>query len=329
MKLYNSLENLLLPKAACAIGMFDGIHIGHQMVLENALRKATILSMPSVVLTFLNHPQGLLTKTPTQLLSSIDDRVQAFRSMGFDIVVMLPFDNWLKNLSADAFVSQILQWHLGAKSISVGYDHCFGKNRTGDGKFLVQAGQSYGFSVDIIDPVKVLTLPGSQGYGQIVSSTLIRKLLAFGDITLSNQLLGKHYTLSGPVIHGFSRGRQMGFPTANLSPDPERLVPGVATYGGYATLNQKVYRAVCNIGRCPTFNDAYNQPRIEVHLLDYTGSDFYEADLSFTFRFKIRDEKKFESVEHLKRQILLDCNFTEQELKDLENNQRKTARHSS
>ncbi len=305
MLVYRTVNAISLKASACAIGMFDGVHVGHVMVLENALREARLLGIPSVVISFANHPQFLISQTPTQLLSSLDERLAAFEQLGFDYALILDFDEWLKNLPADEFIRLVLREHLGVKSVTVGYDHRFGKNRAGDGAMLQQAGQHCGFDVQIIDPVRIATEPAESG-GQIVSSTLIRKLLSFGDIEQANRLLGHPYHLTGTVEEGMQRGRQLGFPTANIAANPYRLVPAIGTYGGYAELNGQKYQAVCNIGLCPTFGDQ-TQKRVEVHLLGYDGPAFYGESLTMVFVHKIRDERKFPNADELVRQIRQDC----------------------
>lgn len=305
MQVHRSIQDISLPKSACALGMFDGVHVGHVMVLENALKEARLQNMASVVVSFANHPQFLISKTPTQLLSTLEERLNRFELMGFDYALILDFDDWLKNLSADTFIELILMRHLGVKSVTVGYDHRFGKNRTGDSDLLKRFGQSHDFSVQVIDPVRTeATLP--EGGGQIVSSTLIRKLLAYGDVELANTLLGKHYHIIGTVEGGLQRGRQLGFPTANLSLAAHRLIPGNGTYAGYAILKGKTYPAVCNIGLSPTFEDPVGK-RVEVHLLNYEAGDFYGSPLTLYFTHKLREEQKFPSVQALTQQIQRDC----------------------
>jgi riboflavin kinase/FMN adenylyltransferase len=300
MEVCRSIASIKLPASACAIGMFDGVHVGHVMVLENALREARLMGIPSVVVSFANHPQTLISRTPTQLLSALEERLAVFEQLGFDYALILDFDEWLKNLPADEFIQLILRQHLGVRSVTVGYDHRFGKNRAGDGEMLKAAGAQAGFDVQIIDPVRI-----SDG-GQIVSSTLIRKLLAFGDIEQANTLLGHPYSLTGLVEQGLQRGRQLGFPTANLTIDPHRLIPANGTYGGLAVLDHRTYYAVCNIGLSPTFGDQL-QKRVEVHLLGYEGGEFYGRPLQMQFLHKIRDELKFPSVDALVQQIRQDC----------------------
>lgn len=305
MQIHRSVQEISLPQSACALGMFDGIHVGHVMVLENALREARLLNVPSVVVSFANHPQFLISQTPTQLLSTLDERLKTFEKMGFDHALILDFDEWLKNLSAESFIQLILKEHLGVKSVTVGYDHRFGKNRAGDGDMLKRFGELEGFDVQIIDPVRTdAQLP--EGGGQIVSSTLIRKLIAYGDVEIANTLLGHDYPLTGIVEGGLQRGRELGFPTANLAIEAHRLIPANGSYCGYALLNGQKYPAVCNIGLSPTFGDQVRK-RVEVHLLNYNGPDFYGNSLTMHFTHKLREEKKFPNLQALIAQIEADC----------------------
>jgi len=175
---------------------------------------------------------------------------------------------------------------------------------------LKRFGQEAGFDVQIIDPVRTeAQLP--EGGGQIVSSTLIRKLLAYGEIELANHLLGRPYHLTGTVTGGLQRGRELGFPTANLSEEAHRLIPANGTYCGSALLKGVEYPAVCNIGISPTFGDQIRK-RIEVHLLDYSGPDFYDESLILRFTHKLRDERKFPDIQALISQIQSDCALTRQ-----------------
>jgi riboflavin kinase/FMN adenylyltransferase len=299
MKCFRQLTEVKLGPSACAIGMFYGIHAGHRMVLEQALRVSKIQGLNSVVFTFANHPQSVISQTPTQLLSSLDERLAAFAQMGFDAALVLDFTPDIRDLNADDFVQTILLDTLQVKAVSIGYDHRFGQGRRGDGDFLKRKGATLGFDVDIIEPVRVDQ--------QIVSSTLIRKLLSYGDLAKANQLLGQPYRLSGLVQSGMERGRTIGFPTANIHPKGDRLVPAKGVYAGFAQIGETPQRhaAVCNIGLAPTFGDQ-TQPRVEVHLLDFEG-DLYGQTVAFEFLIRLRDEQTFASVDALIQQVQLDC----------------------
>ena len=309
LRTLSDMKHVGLTASSCALGMFDGIHVGHHAVLGSALHHAQQLNIPSTVFSFAQHPQFLLSSTPPEILSSLDERLAIFESLGFDYALILDFDDSLKSRSAIDFVQTLLLDHLGVKNISVGYDHCFGAGRQGDGAFLKQCGKEYGFNVEIIDPVRA-SFDGTQ---QIVSSTLIRKLLRFGKILHANALLGYEYRLTGSVKPGEQRGRKLGFPTANIQPPEFQLVPAVGIYSGIAILKNHAYKAVCNIGHCPTFGTQMPK-RIEVHLLNYTGPEFYNESLTFQFHQKIRDEETFESIDALTAQIQADCDYARNSL---------------
>lgn len=298
MKIIRTLGNLEIRASGCAMGMFDGIHLGHRMVLEQAIRVGKIKQLQTAVFTFANHPQSVISQTPTPLLSTMEERLEIFRSFGFEYALVLDFTPELKEMSPEAFVKTILQKTLKVQSLSVGYDHRFGKDRRGDGAFLKAQGDENGFEVNIIEPVKV----GQQ----IVSSTLIRKLLSYGDLQKANQLLGRPYHITGEVIPGEGRGKSLGFPTANLQIGPERLLPAQGVYVGLAQINGKErHPAVCNIGVAPTFGDQ-PVPRVEVHILEHEEA-LYGKKVSFHFLEMLRTEKAFASVDELIRQINEDC----------------------
>lgn len=309
MKIHRQALPNTLPAAACAMGMFDGVHLGHRMILDNAIRRAKILDIPSVVFSFANHPQTLLAKTPTQILSNLKERLKLFEELGFNHALILDFTPALRSLSAEAFINTILCDSLHVKHVTVGYDHRFGENRSGNGELLIQMGERHGFDVDIIQPVMVTV---NDNQHQIVSSTLIRKLLTYGDIDQANHLLGRAYTLTAPVVKGFQRGRGIGFPTANLGVEGNHLIPAVGTYAGEAILNDTRYQAVCNIGYSPTFEESSPLPRVEVHLLNYEGPDFYDETLTIAFTKRLRNEMTFPTVDALIAQIKQDCKHAEE-----------------
>lgn len=309
------------------MGMFDGVHLGHQVVLESALREAKLLKVPSVVVSFSNHPQQLLSKTPSLQLSTLEQRISVFKTMGFDIALIMEFTPELMNLYADEFIETILINQLNINSISVGYDHCFGKDRQGDGFLLQQYGQKYDFRAIVINPVRLNT--DQKNTHDIISSTLIRKLLAFGDIEQASAMLGRPFQVSGIVAQGHQRGRQIGFPTANIQTSNLTLLPPVGTYGGFAKIEVEtnLYQwvpAVCNIGTAPTFKDKHPKKQVEVHCLEFPENlELYGKNLTFAFTHHLRAEQQFNSVEDLIRQIGIDCDTFSKTL-DNNRNQWKT-----
>lgn len=299
MQTFRTLEAVTQHPYAVAIGMFDGVHLGHRVVLNQALDFARARGLKSLVLTFENHPQTVVSKTPLPLLSTTEERLQAFAEMGFDAALVLDFTPQLRELTADRFVQDVLVEGLHAQMVSVGYDHRFGADRRGDGEFLKASGQRHGFEVAIVEPIRVDE--------QIISSTMIRKLLAYGDIEQAGRLLGHPYRVCGQVERGVGRGRTIGFPTANITLPPLRLLPKQGVYAGWADLNngEPPMAAVCNIGVSPTFGDQ-TQARLEVHVLDYEG-DLYDTPLCFTFTARLRNEMAFASPQALIEQIHADC----------------------
>lgn len=320
MKVYRHYADINLQGSAVALGMFDGIHLGHQVVLESAIREAKILNLPSVVVSFSTHPQVLLSKTPSAQLTSLEERLELFQALGFDIALILDFTPELMNLSAPDFITSILLNRLNVHSVSVGYDHRFGQHRQGDGIMLEEYGKTHQFKTNIIHPVRLND--DETTTHDIISSTLIRKLLAFGDIEQANTLLGRPYQITGTVVKGFQRGRTIGFPTANIQTEGNRLIPPVGTYGGFAKINDSTtwYPAVCNIGTSPTFKDKMPQHRIEIHCLNYQeAGDLYGKNFTFAFTNHLRAEQRFDSVEALIRQITQDCNTFEKTLETHQN----------
>jgi riboflavin kinase/FMN adenylyltransferase len=274
--------------------------VGHQLVIESALRQAKLNNLQSCVLTFANHPQSVLTQTATHLLSDLQDRLACFEKLGVQSALVLQFNDELKQWSAQEFVENVIKNTLNAEFVSVGYDHRFGKNRQGDGQVLKALGDRYGFGVEIIEPVKV--------GNQIVSSTQIRKLLTYGEPELASVLLGRSYQLKGKVVSGDHRGKSIGFPTANLAVPVERLTPAKGVYAGYAYLDEaqeSPLAAVCNVGVHPSFEQS-ELSKIEVHIMGYEG-DLYGNMLAFDFIKFLRPEQKFPTVDALVSQIKLDC----------------------
>jgi riboflavin kinase/FMN adenylyltransferase len=302
----SALPRLFDQGSVCALGFFDGVHLGHQMVMETARREARRLGVPAGVVSFDQHPQQIISRTPTPLLSTLDERLALFAEQDMDFSLILPFTEAMKSMSAKTFVTAVLMGSLNAQALAVGYDYRFGAQRRGDAAFLRQCAQN----VTVLDPVRV---PDDTGASVIVSSTLIRKLLSYGDLALANRLLGRPYALTGTVVHGLARGRQLGFPTANLALAPQRLLPAAGVYAGLATVNGHTYSAVCNVGVSPTFADQAH-PRVEVHLLGYDGGDCYGHVVQFDCVARLRGEQTFPTVDALVAQMTQDCQQAERAL---------------
>lgn len=300
---------LVKPKSGCsvALGIFDGVHLGHQKIILSAVNQAQTLNLESVVLTFKNHPRSLTIKNTPLLITDYETRENLFFALGINKVLGLNFSLDIMNMSPEDYLEKYLIQTLNAKSISVGYDHHFGKNRSGNISLLQEFCKTNNISLNISQEFKIS--------GETVSSSAIRKYLSEGKIKAANHLLGREFKLKGLIIHGEKRGRELGFPTANLKVSNELIRPAPGVYLCRANLiGEKVkqlknLKALVNIGNKPTFGDNY-QHSIEAHILEY-ADNLYDSELELEFIDKIRDEEKFSSKEALIEQIRKDISKVE------------------
>ena len=284
-----------IKNTSLALGFFDGIHKGHQRVLLDALNFSKQLGTKSVVLTFKNHPIEILNGITPEFITTYEERLNIFEKMGFDVVIMADFTKDIAELSANEYFEKIIL-NLAPKSISIGYNHKFGANQSGDVKFLLNKSEKYDFVLSSISPVK--------SKNEIASSTLIRNLIKSGDVAKAIDFLGKSYKIKNVIKKGAQRGRTIDFPTANMLFPSKKIIPKFGVYFGNAILDGEFYKAIANVGLRPTFGDL-KSPLIEVHILNF-NSDIYGKVLEFEFLSKIRDEMKFTSIEKLKEQISQD-----------------------
>ncbi|MGR5252796.1 bifunctional riboflavin kinase/FAD synthetase [Vibrio astriarenae] len=299
MELIRGIHNISSQHHGCVltIGNFDGVHLGHQAVLEQVTAQAKLLGLPSTVMTFEPQPLELFTrdKAPARLTRLRDKYVQLSK-LDIDRLLCVNFNRHFANLSADAFIKELLVNKLGVKFLVVGDDFCFGQGRTGNFAMLQQAGRDYGFEV-----VSTQSFCLQQ---QRVSSTAIRQALASNDLTVAKTMLGRDYSISGRVSHGRKLGRTIGFPTANIP--LKRCVSPVS--GVYVVevhgIGQSPIGGVANIGQRPTVNGVRQQ--LEVHLFDF-HANLYGKQIEVSLLHKLRDEKKFDSFDLLKQQIELDA----------------------
>lgn len=304
MLIYNNIKPDLVTKTSCALGMFDGVHLGHQEVIRAARNMAQVHNCASVVVSFSTHPQLLTAQTPTPLLTTLEDRLSLFEKCGVDIAVILDFDKELQKITADDYIKKYLVEGLHAKCITIGYDHHFGRGKRGNQFLLAEMGEIYDFSTQVIAPVSI--------DGQIISSSIIRKMLRYGDIKLANKLLGRDFMLRGIVEKGVQRGRQLGYPTANVKTSSNILVPACGVYSVEVQIGDTFIRhpAVMNIGFRPTFSDRM-LPIIETFILDF-NKDIYGEKVCIYFKERIREEKKFNSAEDLIVQIKKDVDYVKE-----------------
>jgi len=303
MKIF-SIKDFPLPfETAITIGAFDGIHIGHQALFRETLEASQEFNLTPLVVTFDPHPRKVLQpQLSFKLLTTFEEKISLIEKEGFDKMVILPFTHSLSELSPDLFVEKYLVDSLKARLVVVGFNFRFGKNRMGDGELLKKLGEKYNFQVKVVPPVEI--------NGKKVSSSYIRDLISKGDVEIAALFLGRPYFLTGKVIKGKGRGRALGYPTANLFVPQEKLIPARGVYAVWAYLSNQRYKGALNIGFNPTFEE--KEISIEVHLLNFSSSeDLYEKYLRIEFIKYIRPEKKFSSIDELRKQIKEDCQLIE------------------
>jgi len=305
LEIYFEPKPGLVERSAIALGFFDGVHPGHQVVIGKAVEEAKRLNAKAGVVTFADHPRGLTRGQAPMLLTTIEQRLELFAKQGVELALVLTFSEELCKLSPREYVQNVLAASMGAKSISVGHNHHFGRDREGDADLLRDLGTERDFVVHVADMVLV--------ENQEVSSSRIRDLILARDMELASTLLSRPYSLRGIVIGGEKRGRQLGFPTANVDIAFNQLVPPTGVYVGSVKLNDgSCHQSVVNIGVRPTFKtgnaegESQSKLTIEAHLLDFDG-DLYGQTVEVALLKNLRDEKKFADLDALKDQIATDC----------------------
>lgn len=299
MKLIRGISNLKPFHGGCVatIGNFDGMHLGHQRLVQQVCSKAVLYSLPSVVITFEPLPQEYFAKqNPWPRLTKLREKLFILKELGVDYVLCLSFNEILANLTAQQFLEQILISQLRIKHLVIGDDFHFGQGREGNFSFLQQAARQFSFTVEemptfLLDNIRV-------------SSRRVRDVLGKGDLHMASRLLGRPYTLCGRVLHGNKRGRIIGFPTANIflgrKVSPVLGVYAVKVYG----IESYPFNGVANVGNRPTVDGT--RTLLEVHLFEF-DRDLYGQHLVVEFAHKLRDEKRFDNFDLLKEQILLDA----------------------
>jgi riboflavin kinase/FMN adenylyltransferase len=300
MQHFSSLHEASLQNAWLAIGVFDGVHRGHQQIIQRLTAGAHEHGAPAVVLTFHPHPAKVFGRGEIRLLTLPDERAELLASLGVDAVVTHPFDLEFANTTALDFM-KLLQKHLGVSHLVLGYDSTVGKNREGNPARLAEIGTELGYTVEVI--------PAVSDESGVISSTEIRKLIATGNIAGAAQLMGHPYSLHGPVAHGDKRGRTINIPTANIEYLPDKLIPANGIYACRAYLDGGEYQAAINIGINPTFTPDKQIPNVEAHLLDFQR-EIYGEDVRLEFFARLRDELRFDSVDKLLEQIWKDIDNT-------------------
>ncbi len=299
MRIFRDIPgNAPFTSPVLTIGNFDGVHMGHRRIVSALLSEARHTSGEAVVLTFAEHPRKIITpETPPRILTTAEEKVDALGALGVGNIILLEFTREMASMSAERFVEEVILRKMGVVHVVMGYDHAFGKDRRGTFELLHGLSRRRGFGVTRVEPRNFYSRP--------ISSSWIRGEIEDGNIAMASALLGRNYTISGEVIRGAGRGRALGFPTANLMPSHrDKVVPKDGVYAVRVMLEGPgVMRGMLNIGANPTF--AMAERSIEVNIFDFDG-DLYGKEIGIEFCSRLRDEKKFDSVDALVEQIRRD-----------------------
>jgi len=316
VQVVRDLESCPKPIGGCAvtIGAYDGVYLGHRAVIAEVRRLAADRDLASAVVTFDRHPAMVVRpESAPRLLTDLDQKLELLEATGVDYALVVTFDGARAHEPAEDFVVEVLVGCLGAKAVVVGEDFHFGHERRGNVALLRLMGETHGF--EVVGLALVQAGDGPDGAGH-VSSTAIRRALADGDLQRANALLGRPHEVRGVVVQGDKRGKELGFPTANVNVPGEILLPADGIYGGwYVGEDREVRPAALSIGRRPTFYATAHASLLEAHLLDFDGN-LYGEHARVRFVARLRDEVKFDSVDALVDQMHLDIAKTRAVLGD-------------
>jgi len=303
VKVIRDLDQLAeINNPVVTIGTFDGVHKGHQMIIDRLNEEAMKIGGESVLFTFYPHPRMILFPEShgIKLIQTQVQKIDKLRRFGLQNVIIHPFTKEFSRLTATEFVRDFLVNTLHVKKLVIGYDHQFGKNREGGIQFLKDVSELYGF--------EVIEIPAQEIDEVNISSTKIRNAIKEGNVDLANIFLGEKFEIDGIVNYGDKVGSKIGYPTANIEVDSDvKLIPGNGVYAVEVILGEQIHHGIMNIGNRPTIANQGDQ-RLEVHILDFSG-DIYGQNLTVRILKRIRDEQLFESLDLLKEQIHLDEEF--------------------
>jgi riboflavin kinase/FMN adenylyltransferase len=282
-------------KSVITLGTFDGLHLGHQQIVNEVIEKSNQIDGRNYLLTFDPHPRKVIPgRNDVKLLSTLDEKIEILENLGLKNLFVVNFTMEFSKQSPEEFVKKYLIEGIGLSEIVIGYDHHFGKGRDGDFELLQNMGDKYNFTVTLISEYSV--------DGETISSTKIRNALLAGDVVKAGKMLGRNYSFKGTVVRGDGRGRKLGFPTANLSVDSEdKLIPAKGIYAAECVVENEKHYGLLSLGSRPTFHD---DGRIvpEFYIFDF-DRDIYDEEMKVEMVEKIRDEEKFNSVEDLVNQM--------------------------
>ncbi|MGN0711954.1 MAG: bifunctional riboflavin kinase/FAD synthetase [Anaerovoracaceae bacterium] len=298
MIIFNSLDEIEnVESTVVALGNFDGVHKGHQALIERTVKTARNEGLKSAVFTFANHPKNVNAgELVVKNILYFDEKAKIIENLGVDYLFNIPFDTNIKNMEPVDFIDKILIGKFKMKQAYCGFNYRFGYKAAGTPEVLMHEGIRKGFGIHVLEPFKI--------DGNLVSSTFIRELIAEGRVDLCEKYMGHNYTIGGEVVVGNKIGRTIGFPTSNLIIDESMVTPSNGVYVTYCIYNGQKYPSITNVGVKPTIGEC--KKNIETHIFNF-NRELYGKKIRVEFLEKTRDEKKFESVEELSKQITKDC----------------------
>jgi riboflavin kinase/FMN adenylyltransferase len=294
MRLFHGTDNAEISRpTVLTLGVFDGLHLGHQLIMKTVVERARAIGAIPTAITFEPHPRAVLhPDSAPPLLQTFDQKIEALGVLGIEQTIIIHFDKAFSQVRAEDFLRHVVANRLQAKEVYLGRGFFFGHNREGNIELLQRVSSALGFLADEVPEVRLR--------GRRIGSTRIRELLADGRVNLARRMLGRPYGVEGPVVHGAERGATLGFPTANIHPH-NRVIPRRGVYVTATLIEGQWRRSVTNIGTRPTFDDGRGAS-VETHIMNWTG-DLYDDVVRVRFLHRLRDEKKFASIDELKKQI--------------------------
>src|SRR5438270_7169150 len=294
MRLFHGTDNADIARpTVVTLGVFDGLHLGHQLIMKTVVKRARAINAIPTVITFEPHPRAVLhPESAPPLLQTFDQKIEALSVLGIEQTIIIHFEQSFSQIRAEDFLRDTVVNRLHAKEVYLGRGFFFGHNREGNIDLLRRVSEHLGFFADEVPEVRLR--------GKRIGSTRIRELLSQGCVNLARRMLGRPYGVEGPVVRGASRGQGIGFPTANIQPH-NRVIPRGGVYVTATLIGGQWRRSVTNIGTRPTFDDG-TESSVETHVMNWSG-DLYGDVVRVRFLHRLRDEKKFSSIDELKSQI--------------------------
>lgn len=284
------------PNTVLTVGTFDGVHAGHRAIIDRVAEKAEERNARSMIVTFDPHPRDIINPGDAgiKLLTTLQERTEILEELGIEVMLVIPFDRDFSLLTSEEFIRDIICDKIGVSEFVIGYDHHFGRNREGTIETIERLGRELGYDSYVVSKREI--------GDQTVSSTAIRKALSVeGNVEQAAEFLQRPYRLNGTVVHGDKRGKQIGYPTANIKPEhPKKIIPKNGVYAVKVRIDDNWHNGMMNIGLRPTFEG--KEPTLEVHLFDFSR-DIYGMEVQVRFYHRIREEKKFDGIETLRQQL--------------------------